>query len=86
MKNEDLNILDEINKGATMGMDAIAFVSDKVDDQQFKGVISGEYNKYKEISERVNDLYSDYSDKKPHLCSRHECILRVTEAQLPHPR
>ena len=25
MKNEDLNILDEINKGATMGMDAIAF-------------------------------------------------------------
>jgi len=24
------------------------------------------YNKYKEISERVNDLYSDYSDKKPH--------------------
>lgn len=66
MKNEDLNILDEINKGATMGMDAIAFVSDKVDDQQFKGVISGEYDKYKEISERVNDLYSDYSDKKPH--------------------
>lgn len=70
MKNEDLNILDEINKGATMGMDAIAFVSDKVDDQQFKGVISGEYDKYKEISERVNNLYSDYSDKKPHVTNQ----------------
>lgn len=66
MKNEDLNILDEINKGATMGMDAISFISDKVDDHQFKGIISGEYDKYKEISERVNNLYNNYSDKKPH--------------------
>ena len=30
MKNENLNILDEINKGATMGMDAIFYISEKV--------------------------------------------------------
>ena len=32
MENQNLNILDEVNKGATMGMDAISFVSDKVVD------------------------------------------------------
>ena len=62
MENQNLNILDEVNKGATMGMDAISFVSDS----KFKGVLDTEYNKYKKISQRVNDLYDNYSDKEPH--------------------
>lgn len=66
MKNDNLNILDEINKGATMGMDAISFVLEKVDDANFRNVISNEYAKYAKISERVNNLYDEYSDKKPH--------------------
>lgn len=66
MNNQDLNILDEINKGATMGMDAISFVSSKVDDESFKTVISNEYKKYEKISNMVCDLYENYSDKEPH--------------------
>ena len=66
MDNKKLNILDEVNKGATMGMDAISYVSEKVTDDKFKNVLDTEYNKYQEISERVNDLYSNYTDKEPH--------------------
>ena len=66
MENNDLNILDEINKGATMGMDAISFVSEKVVDNDFKEVLDTEYKKYKKISQRVNDLYSNYTNKEPH--------------------
>lgn len=66
MENQNLNILDEVNKGATMGMDAISFVSDKVSDSKFKEVLDTEYNKYKKISQRVNDLYANYSNKEPH--------------------
>lgn len=66
MKNQNLNILDEVNKGATMGMNAISYVSDKVTDGSFKDVLDTEYSKYKKISLRVNDLYSNYSDKEPH--------------------
>ncbi|MBR6504458.1 MAG: hypothetical protein IKT41_01845 [Clostridia bacterium] len=66
MENQNLNILDEVNKGATMGMDAISFVSEKVNDNEFKEVLDVEYNKYKEISNRVNELYDNYSDKDPH--------------------
>ena len=36
MENKNLNILDEVNKGATMGMDAISFIKDKVSDYDFK--------------------------------------------------
>lgn len=66
---EDINIkvLDEVNKGATMGMDAIHFVSDKVGDETFKKVLDVEYNKYKEITNRVNDIYPQYNtEKEPH--------------------
>lgn len=66
MENQNLNILDEVNKGATMGMDAISIVSNKAKDGTFKEVLDVEYNKYKKISNRVNDLYSQYSNKEPH--------------------
>ena len=66
MENKNLNILDEVNKGATMGMDAISYVSEKVTDDKFKNVLDTEYNKYQKISERVNDLYSNYTNKEPH--------------------
>lgn len=66
MENKNLNILDEVNKGATMGMDAISFVSEKVKDNSFRHVLDNEYNKYKDISKRVNTIYEHYSDKEPH--------------------
>lgn len=66
MENQNLNILDEVNKGATMGMDAITFVSEKVEDAEFKKVLDTEYNKYEQISNRVNELYNNYSNKEPH--------------------
>lgn len=45
--DNNVNVLDEINKGATMGMDAIMFVYDKVEDQTFKKVLDGEYKNTK---------------------------------------
>ncbi len=67
MDNKNLNVLDEVNKGATMGMDAISFISQKVTDNQFKEVLKTEYNKYKDISNRVNNLYDNFTNnKEPH--------------------
>ena len=47
----DINkkVLNEVSKGAKMGMDAIKFVSDKVSDSRFQRVLNVEYLKYKEI-------------------------------------
>lgn len=67
MDNQNLNVLDEINKGATMEMDAISFISQKVEDNQFKNILKTEYNKYKDISARVNKLYNNFAtNKEPH--------------------
>ena len=62
----EMNILDEVNKGATMGMDAITDIKPKVEDDRFMQVLDTEYSKYKHISQRVNEMYDNYSSKKPH--------------------
>lgn len=67
MENNSLNVLDEVNKGATMGMDAITFISEKTKDADLKETLNIEYDKYKNISQRVNDIYSHYhTNKEPH--------------------
>ena len=66
MDNQNLNILDEVNKGTTMGMDAISIINEKVKDNVFKNVLNTEYGKYKKIAQRIDELYSNYTDKDPH--------------------
>lgn len=63
---ENINALDEINKGACMGMDAINFVLDKVEDKDFKKVIEEQYNDYHHIEEEIEKIYHKYDDGKPH--------------------
>lgn len=64
MENINVKVLDEVNKGTTMGMDAIHFVSEKVADKKFKKVLEVEYDKYKDITNRVNNIYSQYVKQK----------------------
>lgn len=67
MENNNLNVLDELNKGATMGMDAINMINEKTHDAKLKETLQVEFNKYNKISERVNNLYSQFTtEKKPH--------------------
>lgn len=70
MENNDMNVLDELNKGSTMGLDAIEFIRKKVGEPNFKNVLDNEYNQYKDISRRINDLYDEYTtEKQPHETS-----------------
>ena len=64
--DNNVNVLDELNKGATMGMDAIKYVYDKVGDTVFKKVLDGEYRKYKEVADRIAIEYDKFSIMEPH--------------------
>ena len=45
-KDKEVNVLDELHKGACMGADAIYFIIDKIDDKKFKEVLKKEYVSY----------------------------------------
>ena len=65
-ETNEINVLDELNKGACMGRDAIHFVLDKVKDDNLKKELTNQYNKYKSISDRICEIYPEYKDDKPH--------------------
>ncbi len=69
-KNEnEVNALDELSKGACMGRDAIHFILDKVEDDALKKELDNQYNKYREVQDRIEELYPEYSSKEPHKTS-----------------
>ena len=64
---ENINALDEINKGATMGMDAIHFIIDKIENDDFKKVVDKQYKDYENVSNTINKIYNKYnSEDEPH--------------------
>lgn len=65
-KENEVNVLDELNKGACMGEDAIHFILDKVDDPDLAKVLNEQYQKYQNITDEIAKIYPEYSRKEPH--------------------
>ena len=79
---ENKNALDELNKGATMGMDSLKFIIEKVEDKDFKRVLSKQYDAYSKISKKVNKIYEDYAEKTPHETSTMEKVMVWSDIQM----
>lgn len=65
MSKIEMDVLDELNKGACMGMDAIMFVLDKIENKELYNLLEKQYNEYKSISERICNMYPNYANKEP---------------------
>lgn len=63
MQNKDT--LDELNKGCAMGMDALKYVLDKVEDESFKKVLENQYKEYNDLHDQIEKVYKKYSDEEP---------------------
>lgn len=63
---QEINVLDELNKGACMGRDAIHFILEKVKDNDLKTELKRQYEEYKSINEKIYGLYPEYSQSEPH--------------------
>ena len=72
---DNINTLDEVSKGASMGMVAIDFLYDKVQNKKFKKVLKNEYLEYEKISKKVHKIYKKYSDKEPHKLNEIQKIM-----------
>jgi hypothetical protein len=63
---ENKNALDEVNKGCTMGIQAIKNLIDKVDNKDFKKILEKQLDQYDEIEDKIHNIYKNYSEKDPH--------------------
>lgn len=63
MDEENLKILDELNKGCSMGIDALEVILEKIKEDDFKKIIFDLIKKYKELSLKINKLHHKSSDE-----------------------
>ena len=63
---KEINVLDELNKGSCMGVDAINFILDKVEDEEFKKVLNDQKDEYEKMTDKIGELYKEFSEKDPH--------------------
>ena len=63
---ENINALDEIHKGSCMGMDAIHFILEKVEDESFKDILEKQYQTYQNINKDIEKIYPKYNEGNPH--------------------
>lgn len=63
---ENINALDEIHKGSCMGIDAIKFTIEKVQDENLKKFLEKMDKEYKTTNEKIEKIYPKYNDGKPH--------------------
>ena len=62
----NVNALDEISKGCCMGIDALDFILNKAEEEDFIKLLNEYKEHYESLSKKIEDLYPKYSDKEPH--------------------
>lgn len=71
--NDNINALDELNKGASMGKDTINYVLDKVEEKKLKSVLDNQLKEYERLLKKIAKIYPKYnSEKEPHEINRME--------------
>ncbi len=66
MKKDNINALDEIHKGATMGIDAVSMILEKVKAKDLKQVLTKQLHSYQDIAKKIDEIYPKYNEGKPH--------------------
>ncbi len=74
--NDNINALDELNKGVSMGVDTINYVLDKVKEKDLKKVLEYQLKEYERLSKKVEKIYPKYNnDKEPHEINKMEKVM-----------
>ena len=73
--DNNIDILDELHKGADMGVEAIDMVLKKVEEHSFSDLLEEYKERYDSISLEIKDLYHHYSDDEIHEVNMPEKIM-----------
>lgn len=64
--DNNINTLDELNKGCCMGIDSLNIIIPKIDESKFRNLLKKQLIEYKDLSSRITDLYKEYTSTDIH--------------------
>lgn len=62
MKKENINTLNEINKGACMGVDAVNCCIEQIEDKKMKNIVKGLLDDYHDTLSQIEKIYPEYAE------------------------
>lgn len=71
----NINILDELNKGCCMGVDALKIILEKVNENDFRELLENQVKEYLSFSNKINQLYKEYTNDEIHETSKMEKVM-----------
>ena len=71
----NINILDELNKGCCMGVDALKIILEKVNENDFRELLENQVKEYLSFSNKINQLYKEYTKDEIHETSKMEKVM-----------
>ncbi|MBQ6135273.1 MAG: hypothetical protein IJI60_03040 [Bacilli bacterium] len=57
----NINALNELNKGCSMGIQALKFIIPKTKEKNFRTLLKNQLLEYESLSNKINELYQEYS-------------------------
>ena len=73
--DNNINILDELNKGCSMAIQAIDVILKKTDNKEFHDFLVEFNDYYIDMSEEIKELYQEYSDEEIHEVNEMEKVM-----------
>ena len=73
--DNNINILDELNKGCFMGIDALDYIIPICSENSFLELLNNQKKEYENLSTRLESLYHDYSDSDIHKTNTMEKMM-----------
>ena len=77
--DNNINILDELNKGCSMAIQAIDVILKKTDNKEFHDFLVEFNDCYIDMSEEIKELYQEYSDEEIHEVNEMEKVMAWIE-------
>lgn len=74
MDYNDLKVLNEVYKGSKMGMEAIHYIEDKIDNHEFKKEVKNQYNDYQVIAEKIENTIEQNKWKLDEISAKNKMI------------
>ena len=71
----NINILDELNKGCCMGVDALKIILEKVNENDFRKLLENQVKEYLSFSNKINQQYKEYTNDEIHETSKMEKVM-----------
>ncbi|HHW69719.1 MAG TPA: hypothetical protein GX747_05240 [Tenericutes bacterium] len=72
---ENKNALDELNKGCTIGIEAINSLMNKVNNHELKNTLEKLLKIYDKIEDKIHVQYNKYSGEEPHEIGSFEKVM-----------